>query len=1107
MAATITKKPNKAVTKLGAPARQSGNHKMKATWKVPSELKKSDNKRRATGLEIDWYLGIPGKDPKSVKTTGNESLTHSTINLNNLKIGKKTYTRDSFYPCVVKGKTSPKLYNVSVKVIPKNGKGKGPAATAQRPFEPPRKPYISWPEFDAERGVVKSTITTNAGEDHKERYDTWYTVTVQNTRTGETWKNTDRASTSTSFDAEYNASDYQQLSYNEYIKVTFNAYARGYAGNSEAADTRTFYVSYPAQTTINGVDVSSKDMSGKCTVRINTNNKAEHPVDRVKLEYLADCEYAKEEQIPAGASWTVTDIIDDASCTALAVPVADVLPSAGKYTWVRVKSYHADETVLYRYSKPMRVTDLETPAKTAADDYITILSAGATGSGDSAFVDLAWNEDGEDDSTGTELTWSDEEDTWKSTETPSTFTFSWSDGRIYKKTEDQAIVPDKTYYTRSQTEPYVYTPVAEPVVAELGTYYEVEYYDSARVIIKGLAESTQYYVKARRYLEGETTTYSPYSNPATVIASQKPESVVASADRYVSDGESLSVRWTFSGYSLQKSWQIVQNTWYELTDDTTVTEGRTYYSYNSQTQKYTEVTPQGSENPSQQGWYVMLGGTVIASGDNSIGTVQISSDRIKEFAVSNSLTYTVQVSTGSGYIVSEEHTVTVIEKPTLSIDVDSQLTAQPLSFEATASTPCDLKIVVSSQGAMGQFPNGILMQANGDTIYSDTVEPVWGEYELTEDQAVVDGKTYYTRSGSGTEDDPYVYAVVANPVTADIANYYEFTPSDTVTVTLPAGLSFWDLCKYTVQVTAIDKDSNLQSDMASAEFTVAWAWQAADPSNAVTLTVIDTTDEDGDHRQAVSIALSPPDGSYRLTLDTSLADGKTYYERSGEGTEESPYVFEEVTPEVGDNPASEGWYELSDDVYDIYRMDVENPSLIGQSFPLSYTAVDEYAPFGHDQELSYRVAIRTADGDTEFADISYTAECENLRFDWADGFLELPYGISFGDSYRKSVEIRQHMNGENSGYWAKNIERKSNLESDVIRIIQPNDIEKARLLGRYAGPVFVRKPDGSAFEADVQVTDLSRKNEAVMHVAFDGTEVALTDEFALPIPFNFEDAE
>lgn len=1101
MAKKITGKPNIAVNKLGAPTRQSGNRKMKATWKVPATLVNTNNARRAESLEIDWFLGIPGNDPKQVITTNNERATESTINLDSLKIGRTTYTRKHFYPL---HKTR-KLSYVTVQVIPKNRKGRGKAVKAQRNFGVPRSPSLSAISFNSENGVVTCNIKTNAGTDHYERYDTKYAMTIENTRTKKKWNSSDASSTSTDFNVSYNVSDYQQLSYSDYVRVTVSAYARGYAGNSKSV-SRTYYVAYPAQTTITGVEVSSKDSAGKCTVYIKTNSTAQHPVDRVKLEYLANCDYATTADIPGDANWTESNIIDDSSCTALAIPVAQVLPSAGKYTWVRVKSYHADENVLYRYSAPMRVEALETPAPTAADDEITIVSAGAGANGDSAVVTLGWNADGQDDSDGTELSWSDEEDTWKSTESPSLYTFDWSDGKIYNPTEDTEIVQGKKYFTRSgagtEEDPYVYTEVVEPVVGELSNYYEISFHDSATVIIKGLGEGSKYYIRARRYMEGEKTTYSPYSNTATVITSQRPESIVANSDRYVPTGDPLTVRWTFSGYSLQTGWQIVQNTWYELATDEVAVIGKPYYARSGGV--YTEVVDiyqltsdisivedkdyftrsgEGTEespytytrvaepvqeelsnyyelrNPAQEGWYVLAGGAIIANGTGSLGSTQISAERLEELAINNSLTFTVQVSTGSSFVVSEEHTVTIVDAPVLSIDVSPVLTAQPFSFNATATSQSDLIVIVRSQGITGQTPGGVVLQASGDTVHSAVYAPVWGLYELTEDVEVVVGKIYYTRTGTGTVEDPYVYAIVETPVQEDLAIYYELVSNDSVNITIPSGLDFWDSGRYTVYVTAVDRESGLRSGEVTAEFEVAWANQAVDPAEAVTLTVIDETDEDGDHRQAVEIALTPPVGSSET------------------------------------------------DVYDIYRMDVENPSLIGEGFPLTHTVVDEYAPFGDEMPLFYRIALRTIDGDVEFADIEYEAQCKNLRFDWSGGYLELPYGITMGDSYKKDVDIRNHMNGSTDGYWNQNIERKSALSTDVIKIIQPRDIEKVRMLARYAGAVFVRKPDGSAFEADVQVTDLSRKNEMISHVAFDATEVGLTNEFVLPIPFELEEEE
>ena len=49
------------------------------------------------------------------------------------------------------------------------------------------------------------------------------------------------------------------------------------------------------------------------------------------------------------------------------------------------------------------------------------------------------------------------------------------------------------------------------------------------------------------------------------------------------------------------------------------------------------------------------------------------------------------------------------------------------------------------------------------------------EYELTTDTDIVSGKTYYTRSGSGTSASPYVYTEVASPQKASLGTYYEMT--------------------------------------------------------------------------------------------------------------------------------------------------------------------------------------------------------------------------------------------------------------------------------------------------------------------------------------------
>ena len=193
------------------------------------------------------------------------------------------------------------------------------------------------------------------------------------------------------------------------------------------------------------------------------------------------------------------------------------------------------------------------------------------------------------------------------------------------------------------------------------------------------------------------------------------------------------------------------------------------------------------------------------------------------------------------------------------------------------------------------------------------------------------------------------------------------------------------------------------------------------------------------------------------------------------------------------------------DLYDIYRLTGDGAVLIGESFPLTCTTTDEYAPFGEDMTLNYRVAIRTIDGDVSFADFEYVQDSSHLRFDWATGFVEYPYNLSIGDSYKKDVEFRSHLDGGIDGYWNQNIERQAKLSTDLIWIEQQDVIDKTRELARYAGPVYVRTPEGTAYEADVQVTDMSGTDNIIMAVAIDATEVDVTAEFLLPTPYKEEE--
>ena len=73
-----------------------------------------------------------------------------------------------------------------------------------------------------------------------------------------------------------------------------------------------------------------------------------------------------------------------------------------------------------------------------------------------------------------------------------------------------------------------------------------------------------------------------------------------------------------------------------------------------------------------------------------------------------------------------------------------------------------------------QFGNGVWPTGDEAALKA---EIKGATYEATSDSDIDATKTYYTRSGSGTAADPYVYSRVASPVQADLYECFEMTPT------------------------------------------------------------------------------------------------------------------------------------------------------------------------------------------------------------------------------------------------------------------------------------------------------------------------------------------
>jgi hypothetical protein len=98
--------------------------------------------------------------------------------------------------------------------------------------------------------------------------------------------------------------------------------------------------------------------------------------------------------------------------------------------------------------------------------------------------------------------------------------------------------------------------------------------------------------------------------------------------------------------------------------------------------------------------------------------------------------------------------------------------------------------------------------ANDALVQVSTVEDVigtvnWitehGTYSKTTDTAVDPDKVYYTRSGSGTSQDPYIYKAVPEPTASELSSYYELSIDTALSQYVSSHLALTDAGLYVIK--------------------------------------------------------------------------------------------------------------------------------------------------------------------------------------------------------------------------------------------------------------------------------------------------------------------
>lgn len=717
-------------------------------------------------------------------------------------------------------------------------------------------------------------------------------------------------------------------------------------------------------------------------------------------------------------------------------------------------------------------------AESATDDKCTILSIDVSGT--TATVTVGINEDNVND--GTEITWADNPNAWRSNEQPSSFNATWARSANtgnaswpYKQVIYlRGLEEGKTYWVRTRRyKADTYSGYSATKQFSVPAGAASANYDPRCGLVSvtdiGDGESAEVVVGWDGDHTGCEVTWTP--DPNAWESSEPPQATQFDWQ----DNESKSESWSHTStlylrgfeegvtyYVRARSYFEAdgETAWSDYTDDITVTP---YSAPDAVTLSAPDAVARGeaiecwwsiSGDMEQRRWKVHRNGypkKALASGTGSLCHASIPASKYGNL---DSIDLFVDASTGGAYTRSNVVSVGIADYPACEAACDATLTVQPATFDAyTDNDAASLLCTLRADGVTVSAPDGDQDQLPGDVVWTERVTPTWtattwGATELYSQlsDAVDAAQDAYDAAEAAHEADPTDEdltvaaenaATALADATAALAAHVSTDAVNVATVTLPDALPLWDGAGYTLYVQTVEPVAGLVSDTATCHMDVEWAHQAVTP--AATLTV-DSED------RSVAIVLGTPN-------DT-----------------------------------------VSTDVCDVYRTTPAGHELVAESIPMGGELADPYAPFGTD-DLHYRIALRTVDGDFEFADFPYALAGCGLRFDWAGKYVELPWNVTLSENYSKDFETRSHADGSTEGYFGPAVGMTGGFTTDLIKV-DDEQLRLVRELGSYPGAVFCRTSAGTAFQCNVNVSELSLGyNSGVAAVSLDVTRVALTDQF------------
>lgn len=1055
MATAIGKAPNTTATSHTAPTRDGNT--VKSTWKVPSQATNSSNARRATSMVLAFEL-VCKDGTKTMRLirehdTQDMSPKQDTMNLGSFSAhesgkGNKSYSLASFWPS-----GDLLLKSIEHRVIFRNWNGEkwqlGSAAKVSATFSLPGKPSIGGWKFDPTTGTLSCKITAAEDKPRSARSRTQWTATAWVKKSGKSraavalGNKSSGSFAGASSSWSYDYASWQALANGEYLVVRILARSQGLSGNSDWEDS-WYVLAPPAQVGVNAakVKVTSTNANGRLTVPVDVSGALKtvtikgksltiNKVDGMSLQAAVGVDGK-----PGADDWEDAGPVDDGQGKALTAMVASLVPPTGLHTWVRVKSWRItpDQSAqpFHRYSTAVDLKELYEEGYDADDAACEIVELSVGSDGTSASITVAYDSrtsESDDTGLGTEVSWSTHRGAWTSTDQPDTFEVTWRGNT-------------------SSTDPYY-----------------SRWKRKHTLTINGLELGQTYYFRARRYGKDATgeMAYGSYAKAfggklASLHMAAVPDAVALAAPPAVARGEDLRLSWVISAEAAQSAWRIICGPKQKRSG------GR--YVIASPKVLAVGADQRGACIVDWATWSRHVGSAAIYLAVE----VATGGDYVTSDVVAVRVADRPRIELTGGTVTAMPATVTVLaDKPALEValvassrgdggdaaigraiqaegdDVWSYSAVPSWASSQTGFTPTLTESASAesswsysewSGGAaqslavsLGTAPTGSMDEPIESVIVTFADEA--GDYTI---DATIDSTLYVVSGSTLTVDvDATAHAIAdgstsaaailshCTKVVADVT-YWPYVASYEATITAPTGIDWRDGATYDVVATATDPATGLASEQAESSIVVDLTRKAPAPSEDVTVTPYDTTDEQGVRTIGATVTLMTP--ATATTTDTC----------------------------------------------DVLRVGTDGAVMIAEGVDPSAIVTDPYAPFG-DGYTAYRVVTRTTDNDVDWLDVPYSMPLGVTRIDYGGEYIELPYNLKFDTGkYSKDFEQRQHLGQAlPEGYWGGSHTRTLSISSALVRQLSADDRRKLHDLGRHMGPCLVRTPDGCCAYCDVTV--------------------------------------